>query len=59
MMACEQAGWKMKMAVRSRLSGAGFKPPEAAGVKSRGGERWGQSVEDLPRAGKNQRDERE
>ena len=35
-----------------------LKLPQAAAVKSRGGERWGQSVEDVPRAGKDQRDER-
>jgi len=29
--------------LRSRLSGAGFKPLHAASVKSRGGERWSQS----------------
>ena len=28
-------------APRSRLTGAGFKPPQAAGVKSSGGERCG------------------
>ena len=41
-----------------RLSGASLEPPQAAAVKSRGGERWGQSVEDVPQAGKDQRDER-
>jgi hypothetical protein len=30
---------------RSRFPRAGFKPPQAASVKSRGGERWGQSWE--------------
>ncbi len=30
---------------RSRLSGAGFKPLQAAAVKSRGGERWSQALD--------------
>jgi len=29
------------LALRNRLSGAGFKPPQAAAVKSGGCERWG------------------
>jgi len=49
---------RWRKALRSRLSGAGFKPPQAAAVKSRGGEHWGQSAEAAPRAGRDQRDER-
>src|SRR4051794_5284788 len=42
-------------ALRSRLSGAGFKPPQAASVKSRCRERWGKRY----RSGVDHGDERE
>jgi len=43
------------MALRSRLSGAGFKPPQAAVVKSHGRERGGKVEQDS--AGVDQKDE--
>ena len=45
------------MAPRSRLAGAGFKPPQAAVVKSDGGERWGKG-RDVIRSGEGHGDER-
>jgi len=50
---CRRWGW----APRSRLAGAGFKPPKAAVVKSHGGERLGK-VTAKTVAGVAQRDER-
>src|SRR3954462_8333953 len=44
-------------ALRSRLSGAGFKPPQAASVKSRCRERWGKGRRYL--SGVDHGDERE
>jgi hypothetical protein len=32
---------RWRLALRSRPAGGGFKPPQAAVVKSHGGERWG------------------
>ena len=43
--------------LRSRPSGAGSKPPQAATVKSRGGERCGKRRDLIP-SGVSQRDER-
>ena len=40
-MAISVLRWRWGKAPRSRLAGAGFKPPQAAGVKSPGGERCG------------------
>ena len=51
-----QAVGKMRTARRSRLSGAGFKPPQAAVIKSGGRERWGNVEHDS--TGVDQEDER-
>jgi hypothetical protein len=40
MVLCERWRW----ALRSRLAGGGYKPPQAASVKSRGGERCGKGA---------------
>ena len=52
----QQAVGKMPKARRSRRSGAGFKPPQAAVIKSGGRERWGNVEHDS--AGVDQKDER-
>jgi hypothetical protein len=52
-----EAVQKMRVAPRSRLAGADFKPPKAALVKSHGGERLGKVTAETV-AGMAQRDER-
>jgi hypothetical protein len=50
-MLCKRWRWVL----RSRPSGAGSKPPQAATVKSRGGERCGKGGNDLVRCGSERR----
>jgi hypothetical protein len=45
--------------LRSRLSGADFKPLHVAAVKSRGDERWSKAMRIYLKAGTGQGDERE
>ena len=52
----QQAAEKMTEARQSQLSGAGFKPAQAAGIKISGRERWGRVEHDA--RGVNQEDER-
>ena len=52
----QQAAGKMTEARQNPLSGAGFKPAQAAGIKIAGRERWGRVEHDA--RGVNQEDER-
>ena len=55
---CVQATWKMRVGPSESAFRRGLQTTRAAVLKRYGGERWGQSVGDVPRAGKNQGVER-